>query len=60
MTGKTRNTFLALALLLLSGCASLLDGMYDDQARSDCEQARDRSGCYDRVDQHRRERDRDR
>jgi uncharacterized protein YceK len=54
-----RRLCVALALMALSGCASILDGMFDEQARKDCDQAsRDRSGCYDRVDQHRRERDR--
>jgi hypothetical protein len=48
-----------LAFVLLSGCTSLIDNMYDDAAREECDRsARDRGGCYDRVEQQRRERDR--
>jgi hypothetical protein len=54
-----RKALAALAMLALSGCVSVIDGMYDDLARKDCEQARDRAGCHDRVEQNRRERDRD-
>lgn len=46
----------ASALLVLSGCA--LDNMYDDHARSECDQEtspRERGACYDRVDQNRRD-----
>ncbi len=53
-----RKVLVALALLTLSGCVSIIDSIYDDQARSECTQSRDRSGCNDRVDQQRRERDR--
>lgn len=54
-----REAVAALALLIVSGCASVIDGIYDDQARKDCDQAdRDRGACHDRVDQSRRERDR--
>ena len=40
----------------LGGC--VLDTMYDDHARSECDSdtsPRDRGECYDRVDQNRRE-----
>jgi len=48
------------AMLALSGCVSLIDSAYDDQARSECDQqsAARRGACYDRVDQHRRDRER--
>ena len=49
----------AVAAVMVSSCAAMLDDAYDDQARRECDQgAHDRSGCYDRVDQHRRERER--
>ena len=53
-----RKFLAVVAMLAVSGCASLIEGAYDEQARTECEQARDRSDCYDRVDQNRRERDR--
>jgi uncharacterized protein YceK len=45
------------AAIALSGCVSILEGAYDDQARSQCEQERpsDRGGCLDRVDENRRD-----
>lgn len=53
-----RKVCVALAILALSGCASIIDDLYDDQARSECSQSRDPSGCHDKVEQNRRERDR--
>lgn len=48
------------AILPLAACVSLLDGVYNEQARRECDrQSRDRGACYDRIDQHRRDRDRD-
>ena len=47
-------------LLALSGCV-ILDGVYDEAARSACEDEIDgkaRVDCYDRADEARRERDR--
>lgn len=47
-------------LLALSGCV-ILDGVYDEAARSACEGEIDgkaRVDCYDRADEARRERDR--
>ncbi|MDX2233947.1 MAG: hypothetical protein NW200_05570 [Hyphomonadaceae bacterium] len=56
-----RRIVIAVAAFLTAGCATLLDDAYDDRARGDCDRnARDKAGCYDAVDQHRRERDRDR
>lgn len=56
-----KRVILALAMACaLSGCASLLDGVFDDQAVRQCEQETRPSelgGCIDRVEQHRRERD---
>ena len=53
-----RAVLTALALLTMSGCASWIDDAYDDQARSQCDQSsHDRGGCYDRVEQSRREHD---
>lgn len=48
----------ALAATLLASCGTL-DDAYDNQARRECDQGstHDRGACYDRVDQHRRERD---
>lgn len=46
-------------LLALSGCV-MLDDVYDDAARSACEDEIDgkaRVDCYDRADEARRERD---
>lgn len=48
-----------LAMSLLGGCASTLEGMYYEQAREECEQIlepMERSECLDRADQVRRER----
>jgi len=48
-----------LAAMALSGCIETLQGMYDEQARSDCDEISnrsERSSCHDRVDQNRRER----
>ena len=54
-----RTVLVALALLTMSGCASWIDDAYDDHARTQCDQgSHDRSGCYDRVEQNRHERDR--
>ena len=54
-----RKVLVALALVTMSGCASWVDDAYDDQARTQCDQgSHDRGGCYDRVEQNRRERDR--
>lgn len=53
----------AVMALLLSGCASMIDSMWDDAAREQCEQesgGSDRMSCYDRVDEIGRERDRER
>jgi hypothetical protein len=57
-----RLIFALCAAASLGGCISYLDSAYDEQARDECEQAgpRDRGSCYDRVDQHARDRDRDR
>ena len=47
-------------LLALSGCV-ILDDVYDEAARSACEDEIDgkvRVDCYDRADEARRERDR--
>ncbi len=47
------------AAALLSGCAGVLGDVYDEQARTECEQntdARERGACLDRVDQNRRDR----
>ena len=44
----------------LGGCASTLQGMYDERAREQCDQeasSRERGACYDRVEQNSRERD---
>ena len=48
-----------LGALALSGCVSLFEDAYDDQARSQCDErsSRDRGACYDEVDRRRRERD---
>lgn len=54
-----RKMLAALALLTMAGCASWIDDAYDDKARTECDRSsHDRSGCYDRVEQSRRERDR--
>ena len=48
-----------LAAAALSGCAGILQDVYDEQALSECDQISepsDRSSCYDRVAQNRRER----
>ena len=55
-----RLVLAALAAVLLSGCVSLLDDAYDDQARSQCDQETrpsQRGACHDGVDQNRRERE---
>lgn len=49
------------ALMMLSGCASMLDSAWDDAAHEDCERETspgDRLSCHDRVDDISRERDR--
>ena len=55
-----RRFFLALAAsAMLSGCISIFESAYDDRAREECDRstrAAERGACYDRVDQHRRER----
>ena len=53
-----RALIVLLAAAALSGCLSL-DSMYDDAARTECDQQtspRERGACYDRVDQNRRDR----
>lgn len=53
-----RLIFTALAALTLSGCASMIESAYDDRAREECDQTTRgsaRGGCYDRVEQNRRE-----
>jgi len=55
-----RVLFLMLAAAALSGCVSMFDNAYDEQARTQCEQEsgpRDRGGCLDRVDENRRGRE---
>lgn len=55
-----RLVLAALAAALLSGCVSLLDSAYDEQARSQCDQETrpsQRGECHDRVDENRRERE---
>jgi hypothetical protein len=47
------------ATALLSGCATSLQSMYDEQAREECDNNASttaRGSCYDRVDQNSRER----
>ena len=49
----------SLGMLALSGCASILDGMWEDEARANCDREsgqQRRSECQDRVDQQVRER----
>ena len=49
-----------LTAIALGGCVSTLQGMYDDQARSDCDQISrqsERSSCHDRVDRNSRDRE---
>lgn len=54
-----RMVLAALAMLATAGCASLLAGLYDEAAYEECDRSGgDVSGCYDRVEQNRRERDR--
>ena len=51
-----RLILVACAAFTLGGCA--LDTMYDDHARTECDQEtspRQRGECYDRVEQNRRE-----
>lgn len=46
--------------LLAATCLAACAGMYDEQARDECDantRASERGACYDRVDQHRRERE---
>lgn len=53
-----RLIFTALAALTLSGCASMIESAFDDHAREECDQTTRgsaRGGCYDRVEQNRRE-----
>jgi hypothetical protein len=48
-----------LAAGALSGCVSMIDDAYDDEARSHCDQqvrTSQRSDCHDRVERERRER----
>lgn len=50
---------IVLAAATLTGCISTLDGAYDEQSRTQCEQetsARDRGECLDRVDRQRQQR----
>lgn len=55
-----RLVLVVLALALLSGCA-LLQGEYDERAHSECDQEAGsrRGACHDRVDENRRERERE-
>lgn len=54
-----RAAFAMLSALFLSGCVSIIDDAYDDQARRQCDESGGSVGeCYDRVDEHRRDRDR--
>jgi len=54
-----RRILAALAVLAAAGCASMLDDLYAAAARDECDRsARDSSDCYDRVEQNRRDRDR--
>jgi hypothetical protein len=59
-----RRFLLALiASATLGGCISLLESGYDERARHECDRntsAGERGACYDRVEQNRRERRRDR
>ena len=54
-----RRFFMAvLAALALSGCVSMLESAYDNHARTECDRetrGSARTGCYDRVDQNRRD-----
>lgn len=56
--GLRKFAVLIAAAITLSGCISLFEDAYDDQARSQCEQERpsERGGCLDRVEENRRER----
>jgi hypothetical protein len=58
-----RRVLLALiAAAVLGGCASFFEDAYDDQARAQCDadtRASERGACYDRIEEHRRERDRE-
>lgn len=58
-----RKAMLALAAaMMLSGCASFFENSYDDAAREECDRssrAEERGACYDRIEQERRERQRD-
>lgn len=48
-----------LAALALGGCVSTLQGLYDEQAHSDCDEVSspiERSSCHDRVEQNSRDR----
>jgi hypothetical protein len=56
---RTIISCIALALLAApaAGCVSSIEGAYDDQARSECDQqtaGSQRSDCYDKVDENRR------
>lgn len=54
-----RFLLVLLASASLSGCISMLENGYDSRARPECDRATragDHAACYDRVDQHRRER----
>jgi PBP1b-binding outer membrane lipoprotein LpoB len=53
-----RAALAMLSALFLSGCVSMIDNAYDEQSRRQCDESSRPSDCYDRVDQHRRERDR--
>lgn len=54
-----RVLLVLIASATLSGCISMLEDGYDSRARHECDRstrAGERGACYDRVDQHRRER----
>mgnify|MGYP001194599354 CR=1 FL=1 len=52
-----RFLLVLLASASLSGCISMLENGYDSRAECDrATRAGDHAACYDRVDQHRRER----
>ncbi len=55
-----RLVLAALAAAMLSGCFLLQDG-YDDRAHRECDQEAGsrRGACHDRVDENRRERERE-
>jgi hypothetical protein len=60
MQRLARHLIAAIAVTVtLAGCATLLEGAYEDQARRQCDGERPgaRGACHDRVDEHRRGRE---